>query len=142
MMKSWTKRERLLSVLAALAAVVSFFAASPLLGRLLAGNALLCLYFLFWIAALVMALPFFHWARRGRRLWRWALVLAAFLGLLFLMSRNLSAAAYLIAAFTDFYDMESTGFYLLFAMLCCGGMLAGVVLAAILAHIFPKNTSA
>ena len=141
MMRTWTKRERLLSVLAALAAAVAFFAASPLLGRLLAGNALLCLYILFWIAALVMAIPFFHWARRGRRLWLWALALAACLGLLFLLSRNLSAAAHLIAVFTDFYDMESTGFYLLFAMLCCGGMLAGVGLATILAHIFPKNTS-
>ena len=71
MMKTWTKRERLLSVLAALAAVISFFAASPLLGRLLPDNALLYLYILFWIAALVMAIPFFCWARRGRRLWSW-----------------------------------------------------------------------
>lgn len=138
-MKSWTKQELALSVLTALAAVICFFAASPLLGRLLPGNTLACLFFLFWISALVMGTPFFYWARRGRRIWPWALVLAAFLGLLFLLSWNLSAAAHLIAAFTDFYDMESTGFYLLFAMLCCGGMLTGVALAALSSWIVQKS---
>ena len=141
MMKSWTKSELALSVLAALVAMVAARFLGPLLGQLLSDSGLLSFYLMFLVSALVMAPPFFCWARCGRRIWPWALVLAAFLGLLFLLSRNLSAAAHLIAAFTDFYDMESTSFYLLAALLICGGMLAGVGLAAILARIFPKNTS-
>ncbi|MBS6354663.1 hypothetical protein, partial [Oscillibacter sp.] len=110
-----------------------------LLGRVLPGSATLLLLFLYaWVAALVMGTPFFLWARRGRRVWPWILVLTICLGLLFLLIRNLNTAAHLVAVFTDFYDTESTAFLLLFAMLTCGGMLFGVVLAAIVAWVLHK----
>ena len=138
-MKSWSKRELALAVLVILAAAIAPFAVGPLLGRVLPGSATLLLLFLYaWVAALVMGTPFFLWARRGRRVWPWILVLTICLGLLFLLIRNLNTAAHLVAVFTDFYDTESTAFLLLFAMLTCGGMLFGVVLAAIVAWVLHK----
>lgn len=138
-MRSWSKRELALSVLVILAAVIAPYVVARSLGRLLPGSATLFLLFLYaWVAALVMGVPFFLWARMGRRLWPWILGLSICLGLLFLLSRNLDTAAYLVAAFTDFYDSESTAFLLLFAMLTCGGMLFGVLLAAVIAWILRK----
>ena len=87
----------------------------------------------------VMALPFFHWDRRGKPIWPWVAVLIVCLGVIVLLTRNLPVAARIIAVFTDFYDLESTGFYLLFALLICGGMLVGVLAGALLARLFPKE---
>lgn len=66
------------------------------------------------------------------------MILTICLGLLFLLSRNLDTAAHLVAVFTDFYDTESTAFLLLFAMLACGGMLFGVLLAVAVAWVLRK----
>lgn len=141
-MKSWSKRELALAVLVVLAAIFVPYAAVPLLARLeqlLSSSATPLILFLYaWISALVTGMPFFLWARKGRRVWPWILGLAVCLGLLFLLSRNLNIAAHLVAVFTDFYDTESTAFLLLFAMLTCGGMLFGVLLAAVIAWILRK----
>ena len=137
--KSWSKRELALAVLVIFAAVIAPYVVTRSLGRLLPGSATLFLLFLYaWVAALVMGVPFFFWARKGRRVWPWILALTIFLGLLFLLSRNLNTAAHLVAVFTDFYDTESTAFLLLFAMLTCGGMLLGVALAAAVAWVLRK----
>ena len=139
-MKSWSKRELALAVLVVLAAIFVPYAAVPLLARLeqlLSSSATPLILFLYaWISALVTGMPFFLWARKGRRVW--LLVLTICLGLLFLLSRNLDTAAHLVAVFTDFYDTESTAFLLLFAMLTCGGMLFGVLLAAAVAWVLRK----
>ena len=144
-MKSWSKRELALAVLVVLAAIFVPYAAVPLLARLeqlLSSSATPLILFLYaWISALVTGMPFFLWARKGRRVWPWILVLTICLGLLFLLSRNLDTAAHLVAVFTDFYDTESTAFLLLFAMLTCGGMLFGVALAAIVAWFLRKINS-
>lgn len=141
-MKSWSKRELALAVLVVLAAIFVPYAAVPLLARLeqlLSSSATPLILFLYaWISALVTGMPFFLWARKGRRVWPWILVLTICLGLLFLLSRNLDTAAHLVAVFTDFYDTESTAFLLLFAMLTCGGMLFGVLLAAAVALVLRK----
>ena len=141
-MKSWSKRELALAVLVVLAAIFVPYAAVPLLARLeqlLSSSATPLILFLYaWISALVTGMPFFLWARKGRRVWPWILVLTICLGLLFLLSRNLDTAAHLVAVFTDFYDTESTAFLLLFAMLTCGGMLFGVLLAASVACVLRK----
>ena len=133
-MKSWSKRELALAVLVVLAAIFVPYAAVPLLARLeqlLSSSATPLILFLYaWISALVTGMPFFLWARKGRRVWPWILVLTICLGLLFLLSRNLDTAAHLVAVFTDFYDTESTAFLLLFAMLTSGGMLFSVFRAA------------
>ena len=141
-MKSWSQRELALAVLVVLAAIFVPYAAVPLLARLeqlLSSSATPLILFLYaWISALVTGMPFFLWARKGRRVWPWILVLTICLGLLFLLSRNLDTAAHLVAVFTDFYDTESTAFLLLFAMLTCGGMLFGVLLAAVIAWFLRK----
>ena len=141
-MKSWSKRELALAVLVVLAAIFVPYAAVPLLARLeqlLSSSATPLILFLYaWISALVTGMPFFLWARKGRRVWPWILVLTICLRLLFLLSRNLDTAAHLVAVFTDFYDTESTAFLLLFAMLTCGGMLFGVLLAAVVAWVLRK----
>lgn len=138
-MRSWPWRDLILSVLTAAAAVAAFFAAAPLLGSLRLFPTIPSLVILFWIPILVMAGPFFHWVRRGRRPRIWILVLAACLGVVLLLMADLSTAARLVAVVTDFYDMESTGFFLLFALLCCGGMLVGVLIGAFLGRMFPKK---
>lgn len=145
-MKSWSQRELALAVLVVFAAPAIPYVTSRLLGDLsslflgtvpLIGT-LLSLFLYAWISALVTGMPFFLWARKGRRVWPWILVLTICLGLLFLLSRNLDTAAHLVAVFTDFYDTESTAFLLLFAMLTCGGMLFGVLLAAAVAWVLRK----
>lgn len=135
----WTKSELALSVLAALAAILAGRFLGPLLGQLLSSSALPSLFLMFLFPIPVMALPFFHWDRRGKPIWPWVTVLIVCLGVIVLLTRNLPVAARIIAVFTDFYDLESTGFYLLFALLICGGMLVGVLVGALLARLFPKE---
>ena len=62
-------------------------------------------------------------------------------GAVVLLSRNLPAAARIIAVFTDFYDLESTGFFLLSALLMVGGMLPGALLGALLARLSPPKSA-
>lgn len=141
MRKTWAKRERLLSVLAALAALAAGRFLGPLLGHLFPSNALFSMFLMFLLPIPVMGIPFFRWARRGRRIWPWAAGLALCLGAVVLLSRNLPVAARMVAVFTDFYDYESTGFYLLFTLLIGGGMMAGVLLGGFLARLFPHKSA-
>ena len=138
-MKSWSKRELALAVLVILAAVIAPYVVTRSLWRLLPGSATLFLLFLYaWVAALVMGVPFFLWARMGRRLWPWILGLTACLGLLLLLATDVNAADNLLAVITGYHNNEATGFLLLFAMLTCGGMLFGVLLAAVIAWFLRK----
>lgn len=146
-MKSWAKQERFLSILAALAAILTGrflgpllgYWGEPLLGHLFPSNTLFSMFLMFFLPIPVMGIPFFFWARRGRRIWPWAAGLVLFLGAVVLLSRNLPAAARIIAVFTDFYDPESTAFFLLFALLIGGGMLLGVLMGALLARLFSEK---
>lgn len=135
----WTKSELALSVITVLAAIAAGRFLGPLLGQLLSSNVMLSFFLMFLLPIPVMALPFFHWDRRGKPIWPWVAVLILCLGAIVLLSRNLPVAARIIAVFTDYYDFESTGFYLLFALLICGGMLVGVLVGALLARLFPKE---
>ena len=63
------------------------------------------------------------------------------LGAVVLLSRNLPAATRITAVFTDFYDFESTGFFLLSALLMVGGMLPGALLGALLARLSPPKSA-
>ena len=86
------------------------------------------------IAALVAGVPFFLWARRGRRLWPWVLVLVACLGLFVLWGMNLN----LMADITGYYNTEATAFRLIYLIVCYAGMLAAVILAAAVAWVLRK----
>ena len=147
MTKTWAKRELALSGLAALSAIAAgrFLgpllgsALEPLLGHLFPSSALFSMFLMFLLPIPVMGVPFFRWARRGRRVWPWAAGLIVCLGIIVLLSRNLPAAARIIAVFTDFYDLESAGFFLLSALLMVGGMLLGVLLGSLLARLSPQR---
>ena len=141
-MKSWSKRELALAVLVILAAAITPLAGCrPIAGGALPGSATLLLLFLYaWVCGpgdgdTVLPLgPGQAWRVRP-----WILVLTICLGLLFLLIRNRehrrpSGGGIL----PNLIDTESTAFLLLFAMLTCGGMLFGVVLAAIVAWVLHK----
>ena len=134
-MKSWSKRELALAVLVIFAAVIAPYVVTRSLGRLLPGSATLFLLFLYaWVAALVMGVPFFFWARKGRRVWPWILVLAVCLGLFVLWGMNLN----LMADITGYYNTEATAFRLIYLIVCYIGMLAAAVLAAAVAWVLRK----
>ena len=134
-MKSWSKRELALAVLVIFAAVIAPYVVTRSLGRLLPGSATLFLLFLYaWVAALVTGVPFFLWARRGRRVWPWILVLAVCLGLFVLWGMNLN----LMADITGYYNTEATAFRLIYLIVCYIGMLAAVALATVVAWVLRK----
>ena len=141
-MKSWSKRELALAVLVIFAAPAVPYVTFRLLGDLLAlslrslpiigtiPSLLLCAC----IAALVAGVPFFLWARWGRRLWPWILVLAVCLGLFVLWGMNLN----LMADITGYYNTEATAFRLIYLIVCYIGMLLGVALTAAVAWVLHK----
>ena len=73
------------------------------------------------------------------RIWPRAAGLVLFLGAVVLLSRNLPAAARIIAVFTDCYDLESSAFFLLSALLIGSGMLPGVLTGALSARLFSEK---
>ena len=141
-MKSWSKRELALGVLVIFAAPAVPYVIFRLLGDLLSLSlrtipligTLPSLFLYACIAALVAGVPFFLWARRGRRLWPWALVLVACLGLFVLWGMNLN----LMADITGYYNTEAAAFRLIDLIVCYAGMLAAVILAAAVAWVLRK----
>ena len=109
-----------------------FFGTVPLISTLLS------LFLYACISALVTGVPFFLWARRGRRVWPWILVLAVCLGLLLLSAMNSNATYHLVAAVTGYHNSEYIGFLLLYLIVCYIGMLAAAVLAAAVAWVLHK----
>ena len=145
-MKSWSKRELALGVLVIFAAPAVPYVIFRLLGDLLSLSlrtipligTLPSLFLYACIAALVAGVPFFLWARWGRRLWPWALVLVACLGLLLLSALNSNTTFHLVAAVTGYHNSEYIGFLLLYLIICYQGMLLGVALAAAVAWVLRK----
>ena len=141
-MKSWSKRELALGVLVIFAAPAVPYVIFRLLGDLLSLSlrtipligTLPSLFLYACIAALVAGVPFFLWARRGRRVWPWILVLVACLGLFVLWGMNLN----LMAEITGYYNTEATAFRLIYLIVCYIGMLAAVALAAAVAWVLRK----
>lgn len=141
-MKSWSKRELALAVLVIFAAPAVPYVTFRLLGDLLALSlrslpiigTIPSLLLYTCISALVTGVPFFLWARRGRRVWPWILVLAVCLGLFVLWGMNLN----LMADITGYYNTEATAFRLIYLIVCYIGMLLGVALAAAVAWVLRK----
>ena len=146
-MRSWSKRELALAVLVVFAAPAVPYVTFRLLGDLLSFSlrtipligTLPSLLLYAGISALVTGVPFFLWARKGRRLWPWVLVLAACLGLLLLSALNSNTTFHLVAVVTGYHNSEYVGFLLLYLIVCYIGMLAAVVLAAAVAWILRKT---
>lgn len=145
-MKSWSQRELALGVLVIFAAPAVPYVTFRLLGDLMSLffgtvpliSTLLSLFLYACISALVTGGPFFLWARRGRRIWPWILVLAVCLGLLFLSALNSNTTFHLVAVVTGYHNSEYIGFLLLYLIICYQGMLLGVALAAAAAWVLRK----
>ena len=145
-MRSWSKRELALAVLVIFAAPAVPYVVFRLLGDLLSFSlrtipligTLPSLLLYVCISALVTGVPFFLWARKGRRLWPWVLVPAACLGLLLLSALNSNTTFHLVAAVTGYHNSEYIGFLLLYLIICYQGMLLGVALAAAVAWVLHK----
>ena len=146
-MRSWPKRELALAVLVVFAAPAVPYATFRLLGDLLSFSlrtipligTLPSLLLYAGISALVTGVPFFLWARKGRRIWPWILVLAGWLALLRLSALNSNTTFHLVAVVTGYHNSEYVGFLLLYLIVCYIGMLAAVVLAAAVAWILRKT---
>lgn len=148
-MKSWSQRELALAVLVVLAAPAVPYVIfrllwdlqSHFLGTVPSIGTLPSLFLYACISALVTGVPFFLWARRGRRVWPWILVLVVCLGLLLLSALNSNTTFHLVAAVTGYHNSEYIGFLLLYLIICYQGMPAGVALAAAVAWILRKINS-
>ena len=146
-MRSWPKRELALAVLLVFAAPAVPYVTFRLLGDLLSFSlrtipligTLPSLLLYAGISALVTGVPFFLWARKGRRIWPWILVLAGWLELLLLSALNSNTTFHLVAVVTGYHNSEYVGFLLLYLIVCYIGMLAAVVLAAAVAWILRKT---
>ena len=145
-MKSWSIRELALAVLVIFAAPAVPYVTFRLLGDLLALSlrslpiigTIPSLLLYACISALVTGVPFFLWARKGRRIWPWILVLAGWLELLLLSALNSNTTVYLVASITGYHNSEYIGFLLLYLITCYIGMLAAVALAAAVAWVLRK----
>ena len=146
-MRSRSKRELALAVLVVFAAPAVPYVTFRLLGDLLSFSlrtipligTLPSLLLYAGISALVTGVPFFLWARKGRRIWSWILVLAGWLELLLLSALNSNTTFHLVAVVTGYHNSEYVGFLLLYLIVCYIGMLAAVVLAAAVAWILRKT---
>ena len=145
-MKSWSQRELALAVLVVLAAPAVPYVIfrllwdlqSHFLGTVPSIGTLPSLFLYACISALVTGVPFFLWARRGRRIWPWILVLAVCLGLLLLSALNSNTTFHLVAVVTGYHNSEYIGFLLLYLIVCYIGMLAAVALATVVAWVLRK----
>ena len=145
-MKSWPKRELALAVLVIFAEPAVPYVIFRLLGDLLSLSlrtipligTFPSLFLYACISALVTGVPFFLWARRGRRVWPWILVLAVWLGLLLLSALNSNTTFHLVAVVTGYHNSEYIGFLLLYLIVCYIGMLAAVALATVVAWVLRK----
>lgn len=69
----------------------------------------------------------FFLKRRGLRLWKAVCILILFLIALFLMGQDLHPVTKFFSRITGYYNPEAMGFSLLYAMIYCGGLLAGAL---------------
>lgn len=126
-MKSWTWKDLALTVLGNLLTIALTFALVTAIGYLLSANTPLSFLMLFTFPLVGSAVMAFLLKHRGLRLWKAVCVLGLFLLALFLMAQDLNPVAKFFASITGHYNTEAMGFALLFAMIYCGGLLAGAL---------------
>jgi len=126
-MKSWTWKGLALAVLGNLFTAALTFALATVIGYLLSANTPLSLLMLFTFPLAGSALMAFFLKRRGLRLWKAVCILILFLIALFLMGQDLHPVTKFFSCITGHYNPEATGFSLLYAMIYCGGLLAGAL---------------
>lgn len=126
-MKSWTWKDLALAVLGNLFTAALTFALATVIGYLLSANTPLSLLMLFTFPLAGSALMAFFLKRQGLRLWKAVCILILFLIALFLMGQDLHPVTKFFSRITGHYNPEAMGFSLLYAMIYCGGLLAGAL---------------
>lgn len=126
-MKSWTWKDLALAVLGNLFTAALTFALATVIGYLLSANTPLSLLMLFTFPLAGSALMAFFLKRRELRLWKAVCILILFLIALFLMGQDLHPVTKFFSRITGHYNPEAMGFSLLYAMIYCGGLLAGAL---------------
>lgn len=121
-MKSWTWKDLALAVLGNLLTIAVTFALAPTVGRLFDADARIFLLALFLLPLVGSAATAFLLKQRRLRLWKAACLLA-----LFLMAQDLHPVTKFFSHITGYYNPEAMGFSLLYAMIYCGGLLAGTL---------------
>lgn len=126
-MKSWTWKDLALAVLGNLLTAALTFALATVIGYLLSANTPLSLLMLFTFPLAGSALMAFFLKHQGLRLWKAVCILILFLIALFLMGQDLHPVTKFFSRITGHYNPEAMGFSLLYAMIYCGGLLAGAL---------------
>lgn len=126
-MKPWTLEDLALAVMGNLLIAALTLTLAPAIGRQLAADARLFLLTLAVFPLLGSALMAFFLKHRGLRLWKAVCILILFLIALFLMGQDLRPVTKFFSRITGHYNPEAMGFSLLYAMLYCGGLLAGAL---------------
>lgn len=126
-MKSWTWKGLALAVLGNLFTAALTFALATVIGYLLSANTPLSLLMLFTFPLAGSTLMAFFLKHRGLRLWKAVCILILFLIALFLMGQDLHPVTKFFSRITGHYNPEAMGFSLLYAMIYCGGLLAGAL---------------
>lgn len=132
MVKNWTKNEIILTILSFILTVLITRLVVQLASLLTpydARGALAALFIVPMLCAAITAFFLKNWAKRFRYS---AIILSVFDILLIVLSQNIVFAAKLMQGFTGHYNLEATGFLLLFIILFCSGMLAGLGLGCLI----------
>lgn len=124
-MKPWTLEDLALAVMGNLLIAALTFTLAPAIGNLRLTNVWLFLLTLAVVPLAGSAALAFFLKRRGVGLWKAVCILILFLMALFLMTQALNPVAKFFASITGHYNTEAMAFALLYAMLYCGGLLAG-----------------
>ena len=131
-MKNWTKSEIIPTILSFVMTVLITLIAIQLAAWLTPYDARGALTALFIVPMLCATITAFFLKNRAKRLRYSAIVLSVFDILLIVLSQNIVFAAKLMKIFTGHYNLEATGFFLLFIILFCSGMLAGLGLGCLI----------
>lgn len=126
-MRPWTPKDLALAVMGNFVTAVLTFALVPAIGNLRPISPWLYLGALLALPLLGSAVTAFLLKRRGVRLWKAVCVLGLFLIALFLMAQALTPVMKLVSYITGYHDSEAMAFSLLYAMIYCGGLLAGAL---------------
>lgn len=126
-MRPWTSKDLALAVMGNLATAAITFALVPAIGNLRPTSPWLYLTVLTALPLLGSAVTAFLLKRRGVQLWKAVCILILFLMALFLMAQALTPVMKLVSYITGYHDSEAMAFSLLYAMIYCGGLLAGAL---------------
>ena len=126
-MRPWTPKDLALAGVGNLLTAALTFALIPVMGNLRPISPWLYLGALLALPLAGSAVTAFLLKRRGVRLWGAVCVLGLFLIALFLMAQALTPVTKFVSYITGHYNSEAMAFSLLFAMVYCGGLLAGAL---------------